>query len=170
VKGGTVPKNYIPAVEQGARDAMAAGPLRLPRGRRRGDAHRRQGARGRQSDHAFRLAAAACVREALREAKPIVLQPIDRVAIHLPSLWSGALVGLVSSLKGQVQGFEAHPTARGWDVFRALIPAAAQDELFQSLGGLAHGTGWLESELDHYEELHADEAERIRKAQAEAAA
>ena len=77
-------------------------------------------------------------------------------------------MGLISSLKGQVLGFEAHPSARGWDVFRALIPAAAQDELFQSLGGLAHGTGWLESDLDHYEELHAEDAERVRKAHAEA--
>jgi elongation factor G len=168
VKGGTVPRNYIPAVEQGARDAMAAGPHGFPVVDAAvtltdGKAHAVD-----SSDHAFRLAAATCVREALREARPVVLQPIDRVAIHLPSVWSGALVGLVSSLKGQVLGFEAHPTARGWDVFRALIPAAAEDELFQSLGGLAHGTGWCEAELDHYEELHAEEAERVRKAQAEA--
>jgi elongation factor G len=122
------------------------------------------------SDHAFRLAAAACAREALREAQPVVLQPIDRVAVHLPSVWSGALVGLVSSLKGQVQGFEAHPTARGWDIFRALIPQSARDELLQSLGGLAHGTGWLVAELDHYEDLHPEEAERVRKVRAEAAA
>jgi elongation factor G len=168
VKGGTVPKNYIPAVEQGARDAIAAGPFGFPVvdvavTLTDGKAHAVD-----SSDHAFRLAAAACVREALRDGKPVVLQPIDRVAIHLPSLWSGALVGLISSLKGQVLGFEAHPTARGWDVFRALIPAAAEDELFQSLGGIAHGTGWVESELDHYEELHAEDAERVRKAHAEA--
>jgi elongation factor G len=167
VKGGTVPRNYIPAVEQGARDAIAAGPFGFPVvdvavTLTDGKAHAVD-----SSDHAFRLAAAACVREALREAKPVVLQPIDRVAIHLPSVWSGALVGLVSSLKGQVQGFEAHPTARGWDIFRALIPAAAGDELFRSLGGIAHCTGWVEAELDHYEELHAEDAERVRKAHAE---
>ncbi len=168
VKGGTVPKNYIPAVEQGARDAMASGPFGFPVvdvavTLTDGKAHAVD-----SSDHAFRLAAAACVREALREAKPVVLQPIDRIAVHLPSVWSGALVGLVSSLKGQVQGFEAHPAARGWDVFRALLPEAARDDLLQSLGGLAHGTGWLEAELDHYEDLEPQEAERVRKAHAEA--
>ena len=99
-----------------------------------------------------------------------MLQPIDRVAVHVPSIYSGALVGLVSSLKGQVLGFEAHPSARGWDIFRALIPAAAHDELFQALGGLAHGTAWYEAELDHYEELNGEEAEKVRKARAEAAA
>jgi elongation factor G len=170
VKGGTVPKNYIPAVEQGARDAIAAGPFGFPVvdisvTLTDGKAHAVD-----SSDHAFRLAAAACVREALRDAKPVVLQPIDRVAIHLPSVWSGALVGLISSLKGQVQGFEAHPSARGWDVFRALLPEAARDELFQSLGGLAHGTGWLEAERDHYEELEPQEAQRVARARAEALA
>jgi elongation factor G len=170
VKGGTVPRNYIPAVEQGARDALAAGPHGFPVvdvavTLTDGKAHAVD-----SSDHAFRLAAAACVREALREARPVLLQPIDRVAIHLPSVWSGALVGLVSSLKGQVQGFEAHPSARGWDVFRALLPEAARDELFQSLGGLAHGTGWLEAERDHYEELEPQEAQRVARARAEALA
>jgi elongation factor G len=170
VKGGTVPRNYIPAVEAGARDAMVSGPHGFPVvdvavTLTDGKAHAVD-----SSDHAFRLAAAACVREALREAGPVILQPIDRVAIHLPSVYSGALVGLVSSLRGQVQGFEAHPSARGWDVFRALVPAAAQDELFQSLGGLAQGTAWYERALDHHEELHAEEAERVRKGRAEAAA
>ena len=170
VKGGTVPRNYIPAVEQGARDATASGPFGFPVvdvavTLTDGKAHAVD-----SSDHAFRLAGAACLREALREARPILLQPIDRVAIHVPSVYSGALVGLVSSLKGQVQGFEAHPTARGWDIFRALMPAAAQDELFQSLGGLAQGTAWMQTEPDHHEELQAEEAERVRKGRAEAVA
>jgi elongation factor G len=102
VKGGTVPKNYIPAVGAGAGDAMAAGPFGFPVvdvavTLTDGKAHAVD-----SSDHAFRLAGAACVREALKAAKPVMLQPIDRVAIHLPSIYSGALVGLVSSLKGQV--------------------------------------------------------------------
>ncbi len=170
VKGGAVPKNYIPAVEAGAADALNAGPFGFPVvdvavTLTDGKHHAVD-----SSDHAFRTAGTACVREALREAKPVILQPIDRIAVHIPSIYSGALVGLVSSLKGQVLGFEAHPSARGWDIFRALIPAAAHDELFQALGGLAHGTAWYEAELDHYEELNGEEAEKVRKARAEAAA
>jgi elongation factor G len=160
VKGGTVPRNYIPSVEQGARDAMGSGPHGFPVvdvavTLTDGKAHAVD-----SSDHAFRTAAATCVREALREAKPVVLQPIDRIAVHLPSIWSGALVGLVSSLKGQVLGFEAHPSARGWDVFRALVPAAARDDLVQALAGLAHGTGWIVAEFDHHEELRSHPADR----------
>ena len=164
VKGGAVPKNYIPAVEAGARDALAEGPSGFPVvdvcvTLTDGKHHAVD-----SSDFAFRTAGAAGVREALREAGPVMLQPIDRVAIHLPSIYSGALVGLISSLKGQVQGFEAHPAARGWDVFRALLPAAMHDELHQALGGLAHGTATYEAELDHYEELGRDEADRVKRA------
>ncbi|TCM73678.1 elongation factor G [Rhodovulum steppense] len=166
IKGGTVPKNYIPAVEAGAREAMDQGPLGFPVvdvavTLTDGKHHAVD-----SSDHAFRTAAKAGVREALAEAGPVVLQPIVRVDIHVPSIHSGSLVALAGSLKGQVLGFEAHGDARGWDVFQALIPAAARDELFQALGGLTHGTAWFESRFDHYEELHGREAERIREARA----
>jgi len=96
--------------------------------------------------------------------------PIDHVDIHVPSVYTGSLVALNSSLKGQVLGFDPHPAAKGWDVFRALLPGPMRDELFQSLGGMTHGTAWVESRFDHYEELHGKEAERIQAERAEAAA
>ncbi|MEZ5913394.1 MAG: elongation factor G [Paracoccaceae bacterium] len=169
VKGGAVPRNYIPSVASGAEDALAQGPLgckvidvavTLTDGKHHSVD---------SSDHAFRTAAQACVREALREAKPVLLQPIDKVTIHVPSVYTGSLVALLSSLKGQVLGFEAHETAKGWDVFRALLPVPAHDELGQSLSGLTHGTAWYESDFDHYEELHGKEAEKARKDMAAAA-
>ncbi|TCO74210.1 elongation factor G [Rhodovulum euryhalinum] len=166
VKGGAVPRNYIPAVEAGAREAMAQGPLGFPVvdvavTLTDGKHHAVD-----SSDHAFRTAAKTGVREALAQAGPVVLQPIDRVVIHVPSIHSGSLVALAGSLKGQVLGFEAHGDARGWDVFQALIPAAAKEELFQALGGLTHGTAWFEAHFDHYEELHGKDADRIREARA----
>ncbi|MBK5924811.1 elongation factor G [Rhodovulum sulfidophilum] len=166
VKGGTVPRNYIPAVEAGAREAMERGPLGFPVvdvavTLLDGKTHAVD-----SSDHAFRTAARAGIREAMERAGTVVLQPIERVEIHVPTIHSGSLVALVSSLKGQVLGFEAHGRARGWDVFQALLPAAAREELFQALGGLSHGTAWFESHFDHYEELHGKDAERIREARA----
>ena len=170
VKGGTVPKNYIPSVAAGAEDALKRGPLGFPVvdvavTLTDGKHHAVD-----SSDHAFRTAGSFGVREALREAGSVLLQPIDRVAVHVPSIYTGGLVTLVSSLKGQIQGFDPDPDAPGWDIFRALIPAPMQDELFQSLGGLTHGTGWLESEFDHYEEIHGREAERVQAERAEAMA
>ena len=116
------------------------------------------------------MAGSQAVKEALRDSSPVLLQPIDRVEIHVPTVFTGSLVALVSSLKGQVQGFDPHPTAKGWDVFRALLPSASLDELYQSLGGLTQGTAYMQDDFDHYEEIHGKEAERIRTERAEAMA
>jgi len=166
IKGGAVPKNYIPAVEAGAREAMVQGPLGFPVvdvavTLTDGKHHAVD-----SSDHAFRTAGKAGVREAMEKAGPVVLQPIERVDIHVPSVYAGSLVALAGSLKGQVLGFEAHGQARGWDVFQALIPAPSKQELFQALAGLTQGTAWFESHFDHYEELHGKDAERIRQERA----
>ncbi len=170
VKGGAVPKNYIPSVEAGAREALARGPLGFPVvdvavTLTDGKHHSVD-----SSDYAFKTAGQMGVREALKEAGPVLLQPIDRVAVHVPSIYTGGLVTLVSSLKGQIQGFDPDPDAAGWDIFRALLPAPMLDELFQSLGGLTHGTAWMTSEFDHYEEIHGREAERVQAERAEAMA
>lgn len=170
VKGGTVPKNYIPAVEAGARDATETGPLGFPVidigvTLTDGRSHSVD-----SSDFAFRTAGRMGVRDALAEAQPVLLQPIERVSIHVPSVFSGAMVSLVSSLKGQVLGFDRHPQAKGWDVFRALLPAATTDDLIRALAGATQGTAWYEAEFDHYEEIYGKEADRITQAQAEAAA
>ncbi len=113
------------------------------------------------SDFAFRTAGKACVKEALVAATPVLLQPIDKVDIHVPSIYSGAIVTLVSSLKGQVLGFDPNPNAKGWDIFHALLPESSLEELARSLGGAAQGTAWYEAQFDHYQEVHGKEAERI---------
>ncbi|MDJ0825915.1 MAG: elongation factor G [Rhodobacter sp.] len=170
VKGGAVPRNYIPSVHHGAEESLARGPLgfrvvdvgvTLTDGKHHSVD---------SSDYAFKTAASMGMREALKEAGPVLLQPIDQVDVHVPSIYTGQLVALISSLKGQVLGFDPHPVAKGWDIFRALLPSPTLDELFQSLGGLTHGTAWIESRFDHYEEVHGQEAQKIQSERAEAMA
>ncbi|MDV7145793.1 elongation factor G [Tropicimonas sp. TH_r6] len=169
VKGGAVPRNYIPSVEAGAKDAMVKGPLGfavidVSVTLLDGKSHSVD-----SSDFAFRTAGKACVKEALTEASPVLLQPIDRVDIHVPSVFSGAIVTLVSSLKGQVLGFDPNPEAKGWDIFHALLPDSSLTELARALGGAAQGTAWYEAEFDHYQEVHGKEATRISQEAKEAA-
>ena len=80
-----------------------------------------------------------------------------KVDIHVPSVFSGQLVPIVSGMKGQVLGFEAHESAAGWDVFQALLPMASEDELFNVLAGATRGTAWFVSGFDHYQEARKDE-------------
>jgi len=163
VKGGAVPRNYIPSVEEGAREAMARGPLGFPVidlsvTLTDGKHHAVD-----SSDHAFRTAGRQGVKEALAKAGPVLLQPVERVEIHIPSIFAGAMVALISQLKGQVLGFDRDPACRGWDIFRALLPAAAGDDLVTALGSSTQGTAWHEAVFDHYEELYGREADRIAK-------
>lgn len=151
VKGGTVPRNYIPSVEEGARDGLAKGPLGHPVvdvsvELKDGKSHAVD-----SSDHAFRTAGKSAIREALAEVGTVLLQPVMKVEIQVPSVFSGALVPLVSGLKGQVLGFEAHESAAGWDVFQLLLPMAAEDALFVGLAAATRGTAWFTSSFDHYE-------------------
>jgi len=170
VKGGAVPRNYIPAVEEGAREALDRGPLGFPVTDLAVTLTDGKHHAVDSNDFAFRTAGRMAVREALAKAGPVLLQPIDRVEIHVPSVYSGAMVSMVSSLKGQVLGFDRDPEFRGWDLFRALLPAASEEDLILALAAATQGTAWHETAFDHYEEIYGREAERISKEYATAAA
>ncbi len=161
VKGGAVPRNYIPAVEAGAADAMARGPLGFPvvdikvvltDGRHHSVD---------SSEFAFRTAARQGVSEALAKGVPVLLQPIHRVVFHVPSEFSGPLIPLVTTLRGRVLGFERDPDARGWDVFNALLPASSLGDLPRQLRAATQGTGYFEANFDHHEEVFGQEAAAI---------
>ncbi len=169
VRGGAVPRHYFPAVEAGALDALTRGPLGFPVvdvsvTLTDGKMHAVD-----SSDHAFRTAARAGVREALEKAGPVLLQGIERVTVHVPSAAAGALASVVSGVKGQVLGFDRDPAGPNWDVFRALLPGAALDELMQALAAATQGTAWIETAFDHFEEVYGREAEAISKARLAAA-
>jgi elongation factor G len=160
IKGGAVPRNYIPAVEAGVRDALLEGPAGFPVvdlsvTLTDGKHHAVD-----SSDFAFRTAGKNAMREAIADSGAILLQPIAQVLIHVPSVYAGGLVPTISGMKGQVLGFEGHPTAAGWDVFRALLPMTALDDLSTALASAARGTGWFTASFDHYTEARAEELAR----------
>ncbi len=161
VKGGAVPRNHIPAVEAGARDAIADGPLGFPVvdvivTLTDGRSHSVD-----SSDLAFRIAGRHAVAEALAGAAPVLLEPYHAVQFLTPSDHAGALSQIVSSHRGQVLGFDRDMNQRGWDVFRAMIPAAALGDLGRELSAATQGVGRFEDSFDHFQELYGKEAEAI---------
>ena len=161
VKGGAVPRNYIPAVETGARDAMERGPLGFPVvdvsvTLTDGQAHSVD-----SSDMAFRIAGRQGTREALKAAGPVLLQPIFRIAIHAPQVFTGSLGPIVSSHAGQVLGFDADRDAKGWEIFGAVVPGSALSSIANDVRAATQGVGYFSAEFDHYEELHGKAADRI---------
>lgn len=164
VKGGVVPRNYIPAVEAGAREAMEKGPLGfqvIDVGVTLSDGQHHT---VDSSEYAFRTAAKMGVRQALSEGSAVLMQPVFRSEIHIPSVYSGSLVQIVSALKGQVLGFDRDETAKGWDIFRALVPGGALDELARALRSATQGIGYFSKTFDHFEELYGKEADAIVRA------
>ncbi|MEF2074238.1 elongation factor G [Consotaella aegiceratis] len=161
VKGGAVPRNYIPAVEAGTRDAMDSGPLGFPVidvsvTLTDGQYHAVD-----SNDFAFRTAGKMGMKQALAEAAPVLMQPIFRVDIHLPSVHSGNLIPIISSIKGQVLGFDRDEGAKGWDIFRALVPGGGLDELAHQIRSVTQGIGYFARTFDHFEEMYGKEAEAI---------
>ncbi|HPG22533.1 MAG TPA: elongation factor G [Amaricoccus sp.] len=161
VKGGAVPRNYIPAVEAGAQDAMARGPLGFPvvdvAVTLTDGLHHPVDS----SEMAFRIAGRRGVSDALKSAGPVLLQPIFKVSIHAPALFTGALGPIIASNHGQVLGFEANPEAKGWEIYQAMIPGAALPGFANDIRAATQGVGHFESAFDHYEELHGKAADRI---------
>jgi elongation factor G len=164
VKGGAVPRNFIPAVEAGAREAMDKGPLGfkvIDVGVTLTDGQHHS---VDSSEFAFRVAGRMGVKQALSEALPALMQPIYRTEIHVPSVHSGSLVPIVSALKAHVLGFDADESAKGWDIFMALVPGSALDELARSLRSVTRGIGYFSKTFDHFEEVHLRETSALSSA------
>ena len=154
VKGASVPKNFFGAVEAGAKEALEQGPRGFPvvdvkvtlKDGKHHDVD--------SSDFAFKAAARGSVKEILEEVGTNKLQPISNVMISLPDEFSGTLIKEISSLKGQVLGFEPDQQYKKWENFNLLLPAANELDLFKTLAGICKGTAWFVSEFSHYEEVN----------------
>lgn len=168
IHGGSVPKNYIPAVEAGARDATDRGPLGFPVVDIAVNLHDGQYHSVDSSDMAFRIAGRGAVRQALDEAGSVLLEPIYEVRFLVPSVFTGALNPMVSSRRGQVLGFDRVEGSEGWDEFRAMMPGGTLDDLIAELRSITQGVGRFEAAFDHYHELYGRDAELMIESRAKA--
>lgn len=153
ITGGVVPKQWIPAVEQGARDAMVKGPLGFPvtdvavalidGGYHSVDS----------SEMAFRQAGRLALEEGLRRCGPCLLEPIERLTIHVPTSCTSSVTSVVSSRRGQVLGFGPRDGWPGWDSIEAYLPQAERYDLIGELRSLSQGLGGFEFHFDHMTEV-----------------
>ncbi len=154
ITGGVVPKNYIPAVEQGVREALKNGPLGgfpvvdVGVTLTDGSYHDVD-----SSDQAFKMAGILGMREALPEARPVLLEPVLRVKVAVPSENTARVNAIVSGRRGQLMGFDARPGWHGWDVVEALIPEAEIADLIIELRSATAGVGTFTAEFDKMAEV-----------------
>jgi elongation factor G len=161
VTGGAVPRNYFSSVEEGVADYLARGPLGFPVvdlsvTLTDGSYHSVD-----SSDMAFRTAAQIAMREGLPQCRPVLLEPVLKVDIAVPSEATPRVNGIVSQRRGQLLGFDARPGWTGWDVVEALIPQAEMRDLIVELRSASAGVGMFTQRFDHLAELTGRVADQI---------
>jgi elongation factor G len=166
ITGGVIPKQWIPAVEAGVRDAMERGPLGFPVVDVAvtlidGSFHSVD-----SSEIAFRIAGRTAMSEALAQAQPYLLEPVAHVAITAPPGTASKMGSVVSSRRGQILNLGPHPDWQRWDLVEAHLPQSAVQGLDAELRSLSQGLATFTAEFDHLSELSGKLADDVVKSAA----
>jgi elongation factor G len=169
VVGGAVPRNYIPAVEEGVVDGLTRGPLGFPVTDLAvtltdGSYHSVD-----SSDLAFRTAARVGLSEGLPQCQPVLLEPIHTVEIVCPTDATAKINAILSARRGQILSFDTRDGWQGWDCVRALMPESEIGELIVELRSATAGAGSFRRQFDHMAEVTGRAADQIIAAHRDAA-
>jgi elongation factor G len=161
ITGGVVPKQWIPAVEQGVRDATAKGPLGFPVVDVAvtlvdGSYHSVD-----SSEIAFRTAGRIAMSEALAAASPHLLEPVHKVTVLCPGNATSRITSAIASRRGQMLGMDSREGWSRWDKVEALVPEAELQGLDAELRSLSQGLATFEAQFDHLAELNGKLAEEV---------
>lgn len=159
IKGGAIPSSFVPAVEKGVREAMSTGvlagyPVKDVRVRLYDGSYHSVDS----SEIAFKLAGAQAMREALRAADPVLLEPIMLVTLSVPEACVGDVIGDLSSRRGRPQGMEP---AGGMTEIKAEAPMAEMLSYAPDLRSITGGQGDYTLEFLRYEEVPSHLAQKI---------
>ncbi len=168
VFGGSVPKNYFPAVEKGLQEAIVEGVLagypvvHLKATLVDGSYHDVD-----SNELSFKLAARLAYRAGLPQADPVLLEPIDKLMVHIPDDYLGDIMGDMNKRRGRIHGI--HPdTIPGHQIVEAEAPRDEIAKYATDLKSMTQGRGWFTVEFVRYEQVPQNIADKIvAQAQAE---
>ena len=159
IKGGTVPREFIPAVEKGLRETIPSGVLAgfpvvdVKVTLFDGSYHDVD-----SNENAFKMAASIGFKDGMRKADPILLEPMMSVEIETPEDYMGDIMGDLSSRRGMIQGMEDNATGK---VIRAEVPLAEMFGYSTTVRSLSQGRASYSMEFKHYTEAPRNVAEAI---------
>ena len=157
--GGAIPKNWIPSVEKGIRASAERGYLAgFPVVDFRATLYDGKYHDVDSSDMAFKIAGSLAFKEAMKQAKPALLEPVMHVEVHAPDQFSGDLMGDLSSRRGRISGSEA----RGANVIiKGQVPFAEMLNYATTLTSLTQGRGSYSMEFSHYDYVPVEIADKV---------
>jgi elongation factor G len=161
VVGGVVPRNFIPAVEEGLFDYTKEGPLGQPVVDLEVTLFDGQFHAVDSSEMSFKMAARIAMSEAMPKCRPVLLEPILKVTVAAPSDSTPRIQRLISGRRGQLLGYDARAGWNGWDEVSALMPEAEIADMIVEIRSVTQGVGTFRTEFDHLQELVGRTADRI---------
>jgi len=166
IVGGSIPKNYIPAVEAGVKESCIRGFLAgFPCIDFRATVDDGSYHAVDSSEMAFKMAGSLAFKAAIAQAKAVILEPIVKVSVVVPDEFTGDIMGDFNSRRGKVLGMDSEGTKQ---VVNALVPMAEMLRYAPDLNSMTGGRGTFSTEFETYEELPHDMAQKvIEKANAE---
>ncbi len=161
ITGGVVPKQYIPAVENGVKDYMKRGPMGfqvvdIAVTLTDGQYHSVD-----SSDLAFKSAAQLAMRQGMPNCNPVLLEPIFMVKIAIPNEFTSKIQRLISGRRGQILGFDARPSRKNWDEVSVQLPQSEMHDLIIDLRSITLGVGTFVWEFDHLQEVTGKVADQV---------
>jgi elongation factor G len=159
VRGGSVPKEFVPAVRHGCEEAAQSGELAgypvvdLRVRLLDGQTHEVD-----SSERSFKIAASIGTKEGLRRAKPVLLEPIMEVEVITPEEFVGAIQGDLNSRRGSITGLELQAGAR---LIRAEVPLSAMFGYVNSLRSMSQGRATYTMQFSRYAPVPGDVLDRI---------
>ncbi len=162
VVGGTVPKNFYPAVEKGLLEAMQKGVLAgYPVVNLAADLYDGSYHPVDSNEISFKLAARLAYKEGLPKAKPILLEPIGSLKVCVPESLVGDVIGDLNKRRGRVLGMNPSEKLSGYTVVEADVPKGEMLDYTISLRAMSQGRGSFDFVIDRYEEVPANVAQKI---------
>lgn len=161
VVGGAIPKQFIPAVEAGAKEFLDEGPLGFPVVDVAVTVTDGQFHAVDSNEMSFKLAAREAMKEGMPKCGPVLLEPIVKVEIDVPSDFTNKVHGLVSGRRGQILGFAPKDGWKGWDTLQVMMPQTEIHDLIVELRSLSQGVATYRYEFDHLQELSGRLAEQV---------
>ena len=161
IVGGAIPKEYIPKIEDGIREAMETGPIAgyqcvdIGVELYDGSYHEVD-----SSEMAFKIAASMAFREAAKKAKPVILEPIFKVEVTVPEEYMGDVIGDISGRRGRIEGSDMN---NGAVAVRGFVPLSEMFGYATDLRSKTQGRGTYVMQFAHYEKLPDSLVEKINK-------
>jgi len=159
VVGGSVPKNYIPAVEKGVMEALKEGMLaKYPVTDIQVTLYDGSYHAVDSSEMAFKIAASHAIKKGLADGRPVLLEPIVKIKITVPDSFTGDIIGDLNGKRAKVLGMNPQG---GWNVIEAHAPLAEVQRYAIDLRAMTQGRGIFETEFSHYEEVPPHVSQKI---------